>query len=50
MPFRVTLDGAGKGMKFETKEEAKEVIWEFYKDQMSRPEFDKFIEAHIEEA
>ncbi len=50
MAFRVTLDGAGKGMKFDSEEEAKDAMWEFYKDQMSREDFDKFIEAHIEEA
>lgn len=50
MPYRVTLDGAQKGAKFESVDEAKDVLWELYKDKMSRDEFDKMIEAHIEEA
>ena len=49
MAFKVTMDGALKGVKFATKEEAIEAMWEFYKDQMSRPEFDKFIQNHIQE-
>jgi hypothetical protein len=39
-----------KGVKFATKEEAIEAMWELYKDKMSRPEFDKFIHQHITEA
>jgi methionine synthase II (cobalamin-independent) len=49
MAVRVTLDGAMKGAKFPTKEEAIEAMWEFFKDQMSREEFEKFIQSHIEE-
>ena len=50
MAYRVTLDGAMKGVKFASKEEAVEAMWEFYKDQMAREEFDKFILSHIQEA
>ncbi len=50
MAYRVTLDGAMKGVKFASKEEAMDAMWEFYKDKMSREEFDKFIQSHIEEA
>ncbi len=50
MAFRVTLDGAMKGIKFATKEEAKDALWDFYSDKMDRPSFDKMIEQHIEEA
>ncbi len=50
MAYRVTLDGAMKGVKFDTKEEAVDAIWEFYKDKMSRPDYEKFIQEHIQEA
>lgn len=50
MAYRVTLDGAMKGVKFSSKEEAMDAMWEFYKDKMSREEFDKFIQSHLEEA
>ncbi|MCX7820744.1 MAG: hypothetical protein N2258_03615 [Brevinematales bacterium] len=50
MAYRVTLDGAMKGVKFASKEEAMDAMWEFYKDKMSREEFDKFIQSHLEEA
>ncbi len=50
MAYRVTLDGAMKGVKFPSKEEAMDAMWEFYKDKMSREEFDKFIQSHLEEA
>ena len=49
MPFKVTLDSAMKGIKFATKEEAVDAMWEFYKDSMKREDFEKFIQAHIEE-
>jgi hypothetical protein len=49
MPFKVTLDSAIKGIKFVTKEEAIDAMWEFYKDKMGREEFEKFIKDHIEE-
>jgi len=49
MPFKVTLDNAMKGVKFESKEEAMEALWEFYKDSMKREEFEKFIQSHIQE-
>lgn len=50
MAFRVTLDGAMKGIKFATKDEAKDALWDFYKDKMDRAAFDTMIEQHIEEA
>lgn len=50
MAIRLTLDGAGKGAKFDTIEEAKDAFWELYKDKMSREEFEKLIEEHSEEA
>lgn len=50
MAFRVTLDGAMKGVKFDSKDEAIDAMYEFYKDKMSRPEFEKFIQGHIQEA
>jgi hypothetical protein len=50
MAYRVTMDGAMKGVKFDSKEEAVDAMWEFYKDKMPRPEFEKFIQAHIQEA
>lgn len=50
MAFRVTLDGAMKGVKFDSKEEAIDAMYEFYKDKMARPEFEKFIQGHIQEA
>jgi len=49
MPFKVILDGADKGVKFGTKEEAIESMWEIYKDKMSRPEFEAFITPKIEQ-
>jgi hypothetical protein len=49
MPFRVTLDGAHKGAKFDTKEEAIDSMWMFYEDKMSRADFEKMINDHIEE-
>jgi hypothetical protein len=49
MPFKVTLESAMKGIKFATKEEAIDAMWEFYKDKMTREEFEKFIQAQIEE-
>ena len=50
MAYRVTLDGAMKGIKFSSKEEAIEAMWEFYKDKMSKEDFIKFIQSHLEEA
>lgn len=50
MAFRITMDGAMKGIKFETREEAIEAMWQFFKDKMPRSEFDQFIKSHIEEA
>lgn len=50
MTYKVTLDGAMKGVKFESKEEAIEAIWELYKEKMPRPDFEKFILEHIQEA
>lgn len=50
MAYRVTLDGAGKGAKFDSIDEAKDTFWMLYQDKMSRDEFDKMIEDHIEEA
>lgn len=49
MPFRVTLDGAGKGAKFTTKEEAIESMWMLYEDKMDKAEFDKMIAGKVEE-
>ncbi len=49
MPFKITLDSAMKGIKFASKDEAIEAMWEFFKDKMKREEFEKFIQAHIEE-
>ncbi len=49
MPFKITLDGAMKGVKFASRDEAIEAMWEFFKDKMPRTEFDKFIQSHIEE-
>ncbi len=49
MPYKVTIEGAMKGIKFSTKEEAIEAMWEFYKDSMQKADFDKFISEHIEE-
>jgi len=50
MAYRVTLDGSMKGIKFSSKEEAIEAMWEFYKDKMSKEDFIKFIQSHLEEA
>lgn len=50
MAYRVTLDGASKGAKFDSVEEAKDSLWLLYQDKMSREEFEKMIEEHIEEA
>ncbi len=50
MAFSVTMDGAMKGIKFATKEEAIEAMWEFYKNKMQRADFEKFIQEHIQEA
>lgn len=47
MSFKVTLEGAGKGAKFATREEAVETMWMFYQDKMSRADFDAFIKDHI---
>lgn len=49
MSFRIVLDGAEKGAKFESKEEAKTTLWELYKDKMSEDEFNKFIDQHLKE-
>jgi|YNPMSStandDraft_2_1061718.scaffolds.fasta_scaffold00047_2 hypothetical protein len=49
MPYVVTLDEAQKGVKFPTKEDAIEAMWELYKDKMSRADFEKMIESHIKE-
>jgi len=49
MAFKVTLDGADKGVKFETKEELINAMWEIYKDKMSRPDFEAFIQKNIQE-
>ncbi|NPV01780.1 MAG: hypothetical protein HPY53_10410 [Brevinematales bacterium] len=49
MAFKVTLEDAQKGVKFATKAELIDSIWEVYKDKMSRPDFEAFIEKHIEE-
>ena len=49
MPFRVILDGAGKGAKFATKEEAIDSMWTLYESQMDRAEFDKMIDGKVEE-
>lgn len=38
------LDGA----KFETLEELKEVMWQLYKDSMSREEFEKYVEQNVQ--
>lgn len=50
MAFKVTIDGAMKGVKFDSKEDAIEAMWEFYKDKMSRPDFENFIQQHITES
>jgi hypothetical protein len=47
MAFKVVLDGADKGVKFATKEEAIDFLWEELKDKMSRPDFDKIAESKI---
>lgn len=38
------LDGA----KFETLDELKEVMWQLYKDKMTREEFDNYVEQHVQ--
>lgn len=38
------LDGA----KFETLDELKEVLWQLYKDKMTREEFDSYVEQHVQ--
>ncbi|MCX8122980.1 MAG: hypothetical protein N3F66_02300 [Spirochaetes bacterium] len=38
------LDGA----KFETLEELKEVMWQLYKDKMSREEFETYVEQNVQ--
>lgn len=38
------LDGA----KFESLEELKEVMWQLYKDKMSREEFEKYVEQNVQ--
>jgi len=38
------LDGA----KFESIEELKEVMWQLYKDRMSREEFEKYVEQNVQ--
>ena len=40
------LDGA----KFPTIEELKESLWPLYHDKMSRDEFDKYVEEHVEKS
>lgn len=50
MAFRVILEGADKGAKFDSKDEAIESMWGLYKDKMSRGDYEAFITKHIEEA
>jgi hypothetical protein len=50
MAVRVSLDGAMKGVKFDTKEEAIDALYPFYQDKMSRPDFEKFVQEHLQEA
>jgi hypothetical protein len=38
------LDGA----KFESIEELKEVMWQLYKDRMSREEFEQYVEQNVQ--
>lgn len=38
------LDGA----KFQSLEELKEVMWQLYKDKMTREEFEKYVEANVQ--
>ena len=49
MAFKIILDGDESGAKFATREEAKESLWQLYKDKMSQEEFDQFIEQHLKE-
>lgn len=37
-----------EGAKFQTMEELKESLWELYKEKMSRADFEKFVEEHVE--
>ncbi len=49
MAFKIILDGDESGAKFADKEEAKETLWELYKEKMSKDEFAQFIEQHLKE-
>lgn len=49
MPFVVIIEGAEKGPKFNSREEALEGMWNLLKDKMSKEEFDKTIVPNIKE-
>ena len=50
MAYRVTLDGAAKGAKFETKEEAIEMLKVLIGKTLSEEELNQQIAQHIQEA